>query len=189
MVETIMRRPTLGADHSAFASVLLSTPGPLTRLSLRGSDTMAAALAAIGVSLPPRINQSDGEAISVLRLGPDEYLVVAHEGESDPEARSDDLRRRMAAALGGQPHALVDVSHRQTAIDLSGWRSSDVLSCFVPLDLDLESYPVGMATRTIFEKMEIVLWRRGADAFRVEVWRSFAPYVLNLLDAARREHE
>lgn len=41
-------------------------------------------------------------------------------------------------------------------------------------------------TRTIFEKAEVVLWR-GPDAFRVEVWRSFARYVLALLQAADRD--
>jgi hypothetical protein len=46
---------------------------------------------------------------------------------------------------------------------------------------------VGMVARTIFEKAEIVLFRSGEQAFRVEVWRSFAPYVLGLLQAADRD--
>ncbi len=43
-----------------------------------------------------------------------------------------------------------------------------------------------MATRTIFDKAEIVLWRRAATTFHVEVWRSFAPYLAaSLAEAAR----
>jgi sarcosine oxidase subunit gamma len=45
-----------------------------------------------------------------------------------------------------------------------------------------------MCTRTVFAKAEVVLWRTGADAFHVEVWRSFAPYVLGLLEEAAREY-
>ena len=189
MAETMLRKPTLDADDAAFASVLLSTPGPLSRFVLRGPETMAPALAPLGLSLPILINRSAGDDMCVLRLGPDEYLVTAREGAGDPAVRGDELGQSIAAALRDHPHALVDVSHRQTAIDLAGRRVADVLACFVPLDLDGESFPVGMATRTIFEKAEVVLWRRGADAFRIEVWRSFAPYVLSLLDAARREFE
>ena len=43
-----------------------------------------------------------------------------------------------------------------------------------------------MATRTIFDKIEIVLWRRGAREFHLEVWSSFAPHVAAyLIEAAR----
>jgi sarcosine oxidase gamma subunit len=31
-----------------------------------------------------------------------------------------------------------------------------------------------------------VLWRRGADAFQYEVWRSFAPYLVAALTEAAR---
>jgi sarcosine oxidase, subunit gamma len=36
--------------------------------------------------------------------------------------------------------------------------------------------------RTIFEKAEIILWRTGEQSFHIEVWRSFAPYVLGHLE-------
>ena len=58
----------------------------------------------------------------------------------------------------------------------------------MPLDLDQAAFPVGMCTRTLFGKAEIVLWRKADDAFRVEVWRSFAPYVLGCLGEACREY-
>ena len=50
----------------------------------------------------------------------------------------------------------------------------------------LAAFPVGMATRTLYDKAEIVLWRRGETTFHVEVWRSFAPHVAaSLAEAAR----
>ena len=45
-----------------------------------------------------------------------------------------------------------------------------------------------MATRTLFVKAEIVLWRSEAERFHVEVWRSFAPYLKGLLAEATREY-
>ena len=54
------------------------------------------------------------------------------------------------------------------------------------LDLDERAFPVGMCTRTLLAKAEVVLWRIAPDSFRLEVWRSFAAYVsLYLAEAAR----
>ena len=38
-----------------------------------------------------------------------------------------------------------------------------------------------MCTRTVFAKAEIVLWRRAEQRFHLEVARSFAAYVHELL--------
>ncbi|HKN29399.1 MAG TPA: sarcosine oxidase subunit gamma family protein [Roseiarcus sp.] len=57
----------------------------------------------------------------------------------------------------------------------------------MPLDLRTSAFPIGTATRTIFDKAEIVLWRRAETAFRVEVWRSFAPYLVAALTEAARD--
>ncbi|MEJ1936183.1 sarcosine oxidase subunit gamma family protein, partial [Nostoc sp. NIES-2111] len=114
-------------------------------------------------------------------IGPDEWLLVA------PGADAAALFASIEAATS-EPHSLVDVSHRQTAILVEGPRCADTLNAAVPLDLSAEAFPAGMATRTIFEKAEIVLWRSGPQAFRIEVWRSFSPYVLGLLEEVRQEN-
>jgi sarcosine oxidase, subunit gamma len=44
-----------------------------------------------------------------------------------------------------------------------------------------------MCTRTVFGKAEIVLWRPAEQSFRLEVWRSFSPYVAHLLHEVARE--
>jgi sarcosine oxidase subunit gamma len=43
-----------------------------------------------------------------------------------------------------------------------------------------------MCTRTVLGKAEVLLWRTDAQAFRLEVWRSFAPYVAQFLGEASR---
>ena len=56
-----------------------------------------------------------------------------------------------------------------------------------PLDLDLSAFPVGMCTRTVYMKSEIYLWRVAADVFLIETWRSFTPYVVDMLVEAAQE--
>ena len=66
---------------------------------------------------------------------------------------------------------------------------TQVLAAGCPLDLDPEHFPVGMCTRTVLAKSEIVLWRRGPALFHIEVWRSFAVYVTAFLGQAARDIE
>ena len=113
-------------------------------------------------------------ARATLWLGPDEYLLL---GGIDGWQAADALE----LALRSMPHALVDVSHRQFALEVSGPHAATILSGGCPLDLDLSEFPVGMCTRTVFAKADIVLWRTHQEAFHIEVWRSFAGYVTGLL--------
>ena len=62
-----------------------------------------------------------------------------------------------------------------------------LLNAGCPLDLDPSAFPVGMCTRTVLAKAEIVLWRTRQDQFHIEVWRSFADYVSSFLAEVARE--
>lgn len=158
--------------------------GPLARFALRLPDAgIAAASEALGVDLAGPINRvAEREGCASLRLGPDEWLVLANEDQSAPIAAS--LERRMP----DRQFSLVDIGHRQTGIVLEGADAADMLSAGCPLDLDPAAFPVGMATRTAFAKAEIVLWRQAPTRFHVEVWGSFAPYVWALLMEIGREY-
>jgi sarcosine oxidase subunit gamma len=125
-----------------------------------------------------RANASGDRA--ALWLGPDEWLLLA------PVAEGGELERSLEAALEGLPHSVVDVSHRQTAFGVSGPEATTLLACGCPLDLDEQAFAVGMCTRTLLAKAEVVLWRTAPATFRLEVWRSYAAYVsLYLSEAAR----
>ena len=155
-------------------------PGaPLARFSYRGSAETAGN--AFGLALPAEINRAiteDGR--SAIRLGPDEWLLLSEDGAQA------DIATAFAAL--SDPHALVDVSHRNTSIIVEGRRATDVLATACLLDLDASAFPVGMATRTVIGKAEVVLWRTAADRFHVEVWRSFADYLFKLLSEGAREY-
>lgn len=134
---------------------------------------------AFGVPLPvqPCQSQREGER-AALWLGPDEWLLLAPRNETDRIAQ--DLRR----ALSGQAASLVDVSHRNCGLVIDGPAAPRLLNAGCPLDLDPSAFPVGMCTRTLYAKAEIVLWRVAPSTFRVEVWRSFAPYLVEHLAVA-----
>jgi heterotetrameric sarcosine oxidase gamma subunit len=145
------------------AAVQLAVLPPVTRLILRGE--------VIGMVLPDvcrAITDADG---ALLWLGPDEFLLLA----------SDDVVPVPNAA------SVVDVSHRNIALSVSGARADWAINAFCALDLHPAAFPVGMCTRTLLGKAEIVLWRTAADTFRIEVARSYAPYVWACLEEARRE--
>lgn len=155
--------------------------GPRARFVFRGREAaIEAATAAFGVALPREACRAAeiGDR-AALWLGPDEWLLIAPEADGAAIATA---FRAIAA-----PHALVDVSHRNIGVALSGSKVVQVINAGCPLDLDLASFPVGMSTRTILNKAEIVLWRRAPDRFQLECWRSFAPYVHGFLTDAALE--
>ncbi len=168
----------IGAD-----GVSLETLPPFTRFVFRGAEGAAQAMTeAFGVSLPREACRAAVAADRVaLWLGPDEWLLLA------PPASAEGIAGEVAERMSHLPHSLVEVSNRQTALRLSGPRAVTVLAGGNPLDLDAAAFPVGMCTRTVFAKAEIVLWRTAPERFHIEVWRSFAPYVWGLLCEHMRE--
>ena len=179
--DLLARRPLDG--FSAAPALGLSALAPLARFVLRGrAEAQAAVASALGFALPQAAcraaSQGDRHA---LWQGPDEWLILAPEGESQA------LAAALDAALADHPHSLVDVSQRQTALAISGDKAAVLLNVGCLLDLDLSAFPVGMCTRTMLAKAEITLWRTAEHRFHIEVWRSFAPYVWRFLEAAGAE--
>jgi sarcosine oxidase, subunit gamma len=158
----------------------------VARFILRGAaPAQDAAGQAFGLHLPreacraARTGEHAGER-AALWLGPDEWLLLA------PEEAGAALGNAIAAALSALPHSLVDVSHRQIGLELSGSHAATLLAAGCPLDLYADAFPAGMCTRTMLGKSEITLWRVAPDTFRLEVWRSFAAYVCGFLAESAR---
>ncbi len=147
------------------------------RFILRGGpDAVAVSGPALGFDLPQEpCRAARGENYHALWLGPDEWLVLA------PLDQAEILAAALETAMGGNPHAVVEVTARQIAFILTGEDAAEVLNVGCPLDLDIAAFPVGMCTRTILAKAEIVLWRINKATFHLEVWRSFSAYVREIL--------
>ena len=168
----------IGAD-----GVSLEMLPPFARFVFRGPAGAAQAMSeAFGISLPRDACRAAVAADrAALWLGPDEWLLLC------PLGGLENVAGETSERIAQLPHSLVDVSHRQVGLRLSGPRTVTVLAGGNPLDLDPAVFPVGMCTRTVLAKAEIVLWRTAPESFHIEVWRSFAPYVREFLREHMRE--
>lgn len=180
MVELATRR----APPTPTAAWLKTLP-PATRYAFHGDSVARAAAAPIwGTGFSAEACRATvGAARAALWLGPDEYLLLdmGSAAAAEGQAPSGDPFDALETALRGIPHALVDISHRQLGLEVSGPQAATILNGACPLDLDLGEFPVGMCTRTVLAKADVVLWRTAKDAFHLEVWRSFAGYVTGIL--------
>jgi sarcosine oxidase subunit gamma len=156
---------------------------PAGRLILQcGAPARSAAGAAWGVPFSEQSCRAhlNGER-ATLWLAPDEHLLWQASREAPLPIEA------LEQALSGYPHSLVDISHRQVALEISGASATAILAGACPLDLDLHEFPVHMCTRTVLAKAEIVLWRTAPEVFHLEIWRSFLPYARALLIEIGRE--
>jgi len=158
------------------AGVTISPVKIASRLNLRARDKSIAALGtALGVALPrkPKTSVTKGSR-TALWIGPDEWLII------DSKAAIN------CAPKGKHLYSDVDVTHRNTAISVSGKAVEQVLNAGCPQDLSLAAFPVGACSRTVMGKIEIILLRTAPDTFHVECWRSFSDYAWAFLtDAAK----
>lgn len=183
MADTIIEQVT-HRSHPLLGSVFASSGVALTlapeafRLNLRAKpDAVDALSEALRVTLPVAPKSSSvSNSRNALWLGPDEWLI--YDTKADPNA-----------SLAGLDvlHSAVDVSHRNTAILVSGSAAADVINGGCPQNLSLDAFPAGAASRTVLGKAEIVLHRVKPSVFRIEVWRSFSRYVFDFLEASARD--
>ncbi|MBO0742720.1 MAG: sarcosine oxidase subunit gamma, partial [Hyphomicrobiaceae bacterium] len=137
-------------------------------------------VAGFALSLPINRCQS-AHGKRTLRLGPDEWLLCAPEGEGNAIADA------IGASLRDLAHALVDVSHAHVALSVSGPQAAAAINSGCPLDLSSLAFPPGTATRTLMGHAEMILSRWQDQAgFEVACGRSFAAYVREFLEVAGR---
>lgn len=181
---SLVRRGPL-AGQGGKAGAVLSVAPPASRFSFRGAaEAVGKAGAAFGVTLPRDACRAAARgARAALWLGPDEWLLLA------PEEEGPGIATAVARALAGTAHAFIDIGHRDAGIVVAGPDSAAIVNGGCPLDLDLTAFPVGMCTRTVLAKAGILLWRQETTRFRIETARSFAPYVWDRIDEARRDLE
>lgn len=161
MTEGLVLAHPVPAGPVQHGGVTLSRAAPLARYSLR---------ARAPEGLPSRMLTSapygGGTALCV---GPDEWLLLLPDGA-------------VAPAIAGV-HALTDIGHRNIGLVVEGPKAEALVQTGCALDL-ARHFPPGKVTRTVYEGVEIILWRTSAQAFHLEVWRSFASYLWDALDLA-----
>lgn len=158
---------------SSAATVMLLAP--VARFSLRAREADVPALSkAIGVDLPRRIGHRAGRGTTeALCLGPDEWQILV--AEPDASRLVDDCARLYPEA----PHSLTDISDREITVRIEGPRAPELMTLGCPRDIG--RIAEGEGRRTLMDGASVVLWRDGAQSFRLDIWRSFAPHVIALL--------
>jgi sarcosine oxidase subunit alpha len=162
--------------------VQLTILAPTSRLSVRAGYAAGTGIGlTLGVLLPTVPCRSViSRDRAALWLGPDEWLIIAPESTSG-------LAAQARKAAGEHPASIIDVSHGSRTVEVSGHRAAWCLNAFCALDLDLQAFPVGMCTRTLLGKAQVVLWRIAPEVFQLDVAPSYMPYVWACLEQARLE--
>ena len=117
--------------------------------------------------------------VSMLWLGPDEWLVVT------PDRRVARIERVLRDALEGRHAALTDVSHGRTILTLAGPAARAVLAKGCPLDFHPRVSGPGRCAQSRLAKCQVLVHQTSAaPAFEIYVMRSFAEYAWTwLMDA------
>ncbi|MGG7568056.1 sarcosine oxidase subunit gamma [Rhodovulum sp. DZ06] len=163
-------------DNAALRITVDPAPG---RLSLRAREAAIPALEkALGLTLPADIAARTEEAgLEAAKLGPDEWVLL---GDAARVAEA-----IAACAAVEAPHSLVDISGREDVLRIEGPAAPELLAFGCPRDID--QVGEGTCRRTLFDGATVTLWRDGPEAFRMDIWRSFAPHLAHLMKDAAKE--
>lgn len=199
MAEQKPRRTPLADAADRLAQVTRATGGAiamaevpfLTQINLRldpaspAADTVGKEL---GLALPTEAGTSARSGdISVLWLGPDEWLVVG------PPGAAERLTAQLRSAAGTEHTSVVEVSAQRTTLALGGSRVRDLLALGCAVDVHARAFGVGDCTQTMLAHAPVVLLRRepaedaAEPAFWVLVRASFAAHLVDWIEDASVE--
>ena len=181
--EKSLNTPLDGRNYTAPSGLCLSVLKREAQFVLQlAKADLDQASAVFAIKLPGKIGHfTHGHLRSALCVGPEEWMLFA------PLDQAYAIIGDFAALEQQVPHALVDVSHRQVGVMVSGPGAAELIRAGCPLDL--ESIPVGMGTRTLFDKAQITLLKMEENQYRLDIIRSFAPFVWELLETIARQME
>ncbi len=169
--------------------VELSEVAFLTMVNLRVNRDSDAGqrIASVTGGLPAPCGGVTGTGdVSVLWLGPEEFMVVAP--REAHESLGGDLLQALREALGDDAGQVVDLSANRTTFELTGPRSRAVLEKGCSLDLHPREFKAGTALSTEIGNIPVVLWKTGEESFRLFPRASFADFLGRWLLDAMREY-
>jgi sarcosine oxidase subunit gamma len=193
VIAEAVRRSTL-ADYADRFATLSAAGGRefsirelafVSQINLRAdpkdANVMQRLADALGFALPviPNTVAAKGDR-RALWLGPDEWLVVAPDGQQMA------LEQGLGTGLNGAFGSIVDVSANRTPLEIRGRKAPELLAHGVSIDLDTRAFVSGRCAQTLLAKAQVIIERLNADlAFHLYIRTSFASYVAEwLLDAA-----
>lgn len=190
MAEAAFRLSQIGdtkLDEAGGALVRLAPASPCALVNLRGrpgdDDFTEDVEGVVGVGLPEAPNRWSGEnGSAIVWLGPDEWLIMA------PEGQAADIESGLRSARADDPWlSVVDVSHNYTGFVLTGTKAREVLAKGCPLDLHPRHFSQGDCAQTLVAKSRALLRATGTDTIEIWVRNSFARYIAAWLVDAMAE--
>ena len=150
-----------------------------------GEDAFrAAAEAALGLVLPGEPNTAAAAGgRAALGLGPDEWLVVAPQGDVN------EIARALRQALSGRAAAVTEVGELRTVIAVSGPRARDVLAKGCTLDLHPREFGPGRCAQSTVGTVDVIVHQtEEVPSYELYVQRSFAEHLWLWLEDAALEY-
>jgi sarcosine oxidase subunit gamma len=190
------RTPQAPGDQPGDIAVRLAEKPLPAAVNLRGDAGDPAFVAALREALgvePPTVPNTvaANESLSLLWLGPDEWLAVAH--AATPEAETQ-LASKLRGALGELHAAVTEVGENYACISVAGSHARDVIAKGCPLDLHPRVFGgTGHCAQSHLSKAAIILHQVSdapgtGPAFDLYVRRSFSDYLWRWLEDAAREY-
>jgi sarcosine oxidase subunit gamma len=186
MVETYRRRSALAhfglsaraaqTRHEG-ADIVMGEKAHRSLVDIRGEiadSSFRDAVARIVGAEPPRIANTavDAGARRIMWMGPNEWLIVAPNGEAGS------LVSQLRREFGANHASAVDVSESRTVITLAGPKAREFLARGVTLDLHPRAFKVGQCAQTGMSRCNILLHLiDDRPSFDIYVLKSFADYL------------
>ncbi|WGF89025.1 sarcosine oxidase subunit gamma [Marinivivus vitaminiproducens] len=172
---------TLPSDGEDLLLAELVPPGMIALRGVAGDERFVrSAGSVLDCVLPLGANTvTSAQAVTVLWLGPDEWLIVTAPGAETA------MIARLRTALDGVFSAVVDVTGNRARLRLSGARARDVLAKGMSLDLHPRAFKPGRCAQSTLARAGVLLHQLDeAPTYDLYPRRSFATYVHAwLLDA------
>ena len=167
-----------GATYQGFAKI--ADAGPSGMITLRGdlgnAKLKKAVKATTGVVVPgPREASFAGEK-GVCWMSSDELLILCGYGDAGA------LEAKLAKALAGVHHLVVNVSDARARIVVSGVDAREVLAKLTPADM--AALQPGEMRRSRLAQVPAAFWMADETVIEVICFRSVAQYVFDLLKSA-----
>ena len=174
------------SESYSFDNFSMKEITPIAKINLRGNlkniEFTTNAEKILGMSLPKESgNTSVKEKITLLWLGPDEWLLVSN-AEIAKETNIYELEQVLFDGISKTNlGAVTNVTDHFTIFSLSGTNIFEVLSKGCPYDFDSENFLDNKVVQTILSNIDVTIHRKSKNEIDLYVRRSFADYLWNWL--------
>ena len=174
------------SESYSFDNFSMKEITPIAKINLRGNlkniEFTTNAEKILGMSLPKEAgNTSVKEKITLLWLGPNEWLLVSNV-EIAKETNVYELEQVLFDEISKTNlGAVTNVTDHFTIFSLSGSNIFEVLSKGCPYDFDSEDFLDNRVVQTILSNIDVTIHRKSKNEIDLYVRRSFADYLWNWL--------